>query len=81
MTTSVSKLIASIQQPIIDERENPQKLPGIPFPNQLNTPAQPDENHDPTKPGHGGNEPEKNDPTHYIDPLPDQPELPELPLC
>jgi hypothetical protein len=72
MINKVSKLLAS--QKLI--AENPQKLPGIPLPNQLNTPAQPDENHDPTKPGPGGNEPEKNDPTHFIEPLPDQPELP-----
>ena len=69
MTSSVSKLLASQKQPA----ENPQKLPCIPLSNQLNTPAKPDENHNPTKPGPGGNEPEKNDPTHFIEPLPAQP--------
>ena len=76
MTSSVNKLLASQKQPA----ENPQKPPCIPLPNQLKTPAQPDENPDPTKPWPGGNEPEKNDHTHYIEPLPDQPELPELPI-
>ena len=62
------------KRPAKTERENPQKLPGIPPPNQPNTPTLPDANPDITKPGPGRNEPEKNDPTRIVQPNPAQPE-------
>ena len=51
-----------------NEREDPQKMPGIPLPNDPNMPAKPDENHDPTKITPGGNDPEKNDPPRIAEP-------------
>jgi hypothetical protein len=51
-----------------NRRENPQKNPGNPFPNQPKTPAKPDGNPDPTRIRPGGNQPEKNDPTRIEEP-------------
>ncbi|OFX20926.1 MAG: hypothetical protein A2033_19640 [Bacteroidetes bacterium GWA2_31_9] len=49
------------------KRKKPQKEPAKPHPKQPTEPTSPDENHDPTRPLPGGNEPEKIDPTRIVE--------------